>query len=108
MPSTNCCAVTRPGGTPRGSVAADVVICPVHVSEGWTVVQGRWGVRPDAASTWLCGCVTTTLEQISLRKCATHAVGPAACCPAATMRHCVCMYAYDCPTHGTRHHGGHD
>ena len=105
---TNCCSVTQPGGTPRGALEADITICPIHVSEGWTVVQGRWGYTVDATHTQPCGCVVTTLEQLSLSKCQTHAVGPMACCPEATVRGCVCMYAYDCPTHGTRHIGSHD
>src|SRR5262245_42906477 len=33
-----------------------------------------------------------------------------ACCDKARplSRHCVCMYATECPVHGERHHGTHD
>lgn len=33
---------------------------------------------------------------------------PHACCGHATVRACVCAYAYDCPTHGASHVGTHD
>jgi hypothetical protein len=33
---------------------------------------------------------------------------PHACCALAQVHPCVCMYAYDCPVHGTMHIGTHD
>ena len=31
-----------------------------------------------------------------------------ACCDKAELIPCVCMYAFSCPVHGTRHIGTHD
>lgn len=94
-----CCAV-------KGGPSDE--ICWKHTYEGWVMVRGKWGMRPDHLRVFECGCVDTTLENNKLVKCATHKIGPMACCPKAKTIPCVCMYSYSCPDHGNQHIGTHD
>lgn len=99
---TDCCDVVRSFG-PRGDLSA-AVICTEHQDMGW--VNTYRG--PDYSRQHDCGCVDTTLYEVSLSRCATHTVGALACCQSATRIACVCAFAYNCPTHGMHHYGSHD
>jgi hypothetical protein len=97
-----CCRVT-------GDYQADPPICDFHVLDGWYMTTDFKGNHaPDAKTVSPCGCAWGTLYQHKIITCATHVIGPLACCPRATALKCVCAYAYSCPDHGERHNGTHD
>lgn len=98
---TPCCRVT-------GDYGADPPICQDHLDEGW--YMGFLGAKPqaDKATTAPCGCEYGIITCEKRVTCATHAIGPLACCPRATRLSCVCAYGYTCPDHGERHMGSHE
>jgi len=97
-----CCRV-------KGNYLCDPPICQTHLDEGWFMSSLPKGTPcADKLTRGPCGCAWGTLDQRKYITCATHAIGPLACCPRSQALDCVCAYAYSCPDHGTRHMGSHE
>jgi hypothetical protein len=104
MATTICCDVSMSVGRRH-----ELVICDEHRSKGWGIYRNSRGFEIlDRAETAECGCIRTTIEQLSLSTCVRHAIGPHACCERATATPCVCVYSYACPEHGDIHIGSHE